>query len=260
MNTVAIAPSHEVRVAPSANPQTTRYLYSIAAALLLIVTFLGFQQYYLHGRTVRGVELATPLRGLLATHGVAMTVWLLLSSVQPLLVASGNRRLHIGLGVFGVGLAACIVPLGFWTAIAVAKIQPNVVHSGGLIGIQFLPVQLNSVLLFGTFVTLGIFNRRRPDIHRPLMFLATLAIMGAAFARIAPFRALYAGTIWSSWFGPYFFPIIFGLVFFAAKTALTRSVDRWLAGGMAVLIVADAIAVKIGPTAIWERIGHFLVR
>jgi hypothetical protein len=84
--------------------------------------------------------------------------------------------------------------------------------------------------------------------------------MGAALARILPLRQSYMGTPWDGLFGPYFFPLMLGLMFFVTKTVLTRSFDRWLAGGLVALIVADALAMKIGPTAGWERVAQFLVR
>ena len=259
MNTTATLPPRSTRATSSAQSNPARFLYSAFALLLLGLTFLGFQQFYLHGRAVGGRELVAPIRGLLIAHGVTMTLWILLFAVQPLLIAGANRRLHMTLGFFGVGLAVCIVPLGLWTAIAMAKVGPELVRSG-MNRTQFLAVQFNSLLMFAALATIGIVNRRRPEIHRPMMFLATLATMGAALARILPLRELYMGTVWSTWFGPYFFSLIIGLAFLATKTALTRSFDRWLAGGLTALIVADALTMRIGPTATWEQIAQFFIR
>lgn len=261
MNSTTLSlPQRPAHAASSVHPNSTRYLYSACALSLLGLTFLGFRNFYLHGQTARGAELVPSTKGLLVAHGLAMTLWILLFAVQPLLIAGRKRKLHMTLGIFGAALAVCIVPLGVWTAIAMAKAEPLAIHSGGLNARQFLVVQFNSLLMFATFVTAGIVNRRRPEIHRPMLFLATLATMGAVFGRIAPLRQLVAGTAWSTSFGPYFFPLIVGLVFLATTTALTRAFDRWLTGGLAMLIVADALAMKVGTTSTWEQIGRLIVR
>jgi hypothetical protein len=258
--TTLTLPHRPTRAASSAQPNSARYLYSGCALLLLGLTFLGFRNFYLHGQTARGADLVASTKGLLIAHGVAMTLWIVLFAVQPLLIAGRKRRLHMSLGIFGAALAACIVPLGVCAAVAMAKAEPLAMHSGGLNARQFLVVQFNSLLMFATFVTAGIVNRRRPEIHRPMLFLATLATMGAVFGRIAPLRQLVAGTAWSTSFGPYFFPLIVGLVFLATKTALTRAFDRWLTGGLAMLVVIDLVAMKIARTDFWASIGQILVR
>jgi hypothetical protein len=46
------------------------------------------------------------------------------------------------------------------------------------------------VAIFGLFVAVGVYYRRRPDAHRPMMLMATLIAIPAAVARIGPFHAL----------------------------------------------------------------------
>ena len=81
-----------------ASPERARLLYLGAAVLLLVLMFLGFQQFYLHGRAYPGRELTPPIRTLLILHGIGMTTWMLLFLVQPLLIVAGNRRVHMMLG------------------------------------------------------------------------------------------------------------------------------------------------------------------
>jgi hypothetical protein len=261
MNSIATVSDSAIRRPASPTTfGTVRYLYRAVAVLLLAITLLGFQKFYLHGHTARGAELPGSEKGLLIAHGVAMTLWILLFAVQPFLIAGGNRRLHITLGMFGAGLAACIVPLGVWVAIAMAKAEPNAMHSGGLNARQFLFVQFTNMLTFGTLTAVGIVARRHPMIHRPMLLLATLAVMGAAFGRVAPLRQLIFGTMWVHWFGPYFYPLVVGVGFLATKTALTRTFDRWLAGGLAALIVIDLVAMNVARTNTWESVAQLLVR
>jgi hypothetical protein len=258
MSSIAPLPHQAVDVSVSPRTNSVRYFYLSAATLLLIVLFLGFQRFYLHGQSARRGELTGPVKNLLIVHGIAMTAWVVLFFAQPLLIVGNRRRAHISLGIAGAILAACIVVLGPWTAIRTAQTMPDVVRHGIHLK-PFLAIQFGAILNFGTCVAIGVWQRRRAEIHRPMMFLGTLAIMGAAAARIIWLRDLYAPTIWGDLFGPYFIPLVIGAGFLAAKTALTRSLDRWLAGGLAAVIVSDAIIMAIARSPGWERFVHSLL-
>src|SRR4051794_11127188 len=98
--------------ASSSKPTAERYFYSIATVLLLGLTLIGFQLFYFHGKAYPGRPLTPPIKPLIITHGVAMLFWMLLAITQPVLVASGNRRVHMALGKVSAILAACLVVLG----------------------------------------------------------------------------------------------------------------------------------------------------
>jgi len=72
------------------SPKRIRLFYSGTAALLLALMFLGFPQFYLHGRTYPNSKLAPPIRTLLILHSIGMTAW-------ALLIVAGNHRVHISL-------------------------------------------------------------------------------------------------------------------------------------------------------------------
>src|SRR4051812_43633259 len=82
-----------------------RWLYSMASLSLLVLTFVGFQLFYLQGKAYPGRPLTQPIRTLIIIHGCLMTAWMLLAVTQPLLVGAGRRRWHMKLGIFGVALA-----------------------------------------------------------------------------------------------------------------------------------------------------------
>ena len=172
-----------------------RLFYSGAAALLLILAFLGFQQFYLHGRAYPARELAPPIRTLLILHGIAMSAWMLLFIVQPLLIVAGNRRVHIALGRVGAVLAACIVLLGLRVGIESVRITPPNMKVFGLAPKQFLASPIFTILLFAGFVFVGVWNRRRPEVHRPMMLLSVLALMPAPIDRLDAIQNIYMGTV-----------------------------------------------------------------
>ncbi len=64
-----------------------RWFYSFAAVLMLAAVMVGFERFYLHGRSFPDRPITPPIKGLVITHGVVMMGWILLFIVQPLLAA-----------------------------------------------------------------------------------------------------------------------------------------------------------------------------
>lgn len=241
-------------------PGIERLLYAGAAAFLLVLMFLGFQQFYLHGRAYPDRDLAPPIRTLIILHGCAMTAWMLLFLVQPLLIVSGRRRAHARLGRAGAILAAGIVVLGLRVAVEAARIKPPDLRIFGFTPTQFLLIPIASILLFAGFVVAGVWYRRRPEVHRPLMLLSVLAVMPAAVNRIAAIENLYHGTVWATLFGPFFSTLVIGAAFLVLARLLTRMWDRWYAAGYAGLAVAWVATVHLATTSAWEHLARALVR
>lgn len=252
-----------VQTLPADKPRTKvahpRFFYSGAAALLFLLMFVGFQFFYLHGKAYPGRELTPPIRILLIAHGVAMSAWMVLFLAQPLLIATRNRRVHMALGRVGAGLAAVIVVLGFRVAIGAASVNPPEMKLWNLTPKQFLAVPLVSIAIFALLVAMAVWKRRQPEAHRPLMLLATLAIIPAAMDRIGFLHNLYTGTIWGTLFGPFFSALVVGLLLVCLNGVMTRSLNRWLAIGYAGLVVASALVMQVAPTHAWESFADLLV-
>ncbi len=236
-----------------------RYFYTGAALLLLTIMFLGFQQFYLHGKAFPHRELTPPIRIWLILHGIAMTAWMLLFLAQPLLVVTGNRRVHMMAGRVGAVLAAGIVLAGLKVAFAAASVNPPDLKLWNLEPNRFLAVPLFSILLFGAFVFVGVWNRKRVKIHRPMMLLATMAAIPAATDRVEAIRNLYAGTLCGALFGPFFGVLVLGLVFLVVKRLLTRSWDRYYATGYAVLVVWSFLIMRVAQTNAWDHLTKYLL-
>lgn len=243
-----------------APPDRARFFYSGAAAFLLALTFLGFQQFYLHGKAFPNRPLAPPILALLISHGIAMSAWLVLLLVQPLLVENHKYRVHMTLGKVGAVLAACIFILGLKLGIEAAKVNPPELRLWNMPYKQFMAVPIISITIFAGFVTAGILNRQRPEIHRSMMLLATLAAIPAALDRIDAISSLYRQTAWGTIFGPFFSSLVIGVVFLVLKWALTRKFDRYYATGWAGLVAASAGIMKLATTDVWDGVASFLLR
>lgn len=260
MSTQTTTPIQKPIRTPVKSPDAGRYFYSCAAILLFVLMFIGFKSYYLHGNAFPNRPIAPPMRNLLLAHGTLMTTWMVLFVIQPLLVAKGNRKLHMTLGKFGAVLAACMIGLGFFVAILSAKFTPAEVRIWGLPPKNFMAIPVFSITTFAIFVAIGIWARKKPQIHRPMMFMAVLSMIGAAIARIGFLNSLYQGTIWETIFGPTFMTLVIGLVLFAIKSALTRSFDRYYATGFAAFTAIFWFCWTIAPTNAWLNIASALTK
>ncbi len=149
-------------------------LYRVVATISAIVVFIGFSRSYF----LRPLFRDTPLERALHLHGAVMTLWFLLFAVQVSLVAKGRAVLHRRLGVAGAMLAALLSVLAFlitvYSAKQVGDFRPPTPFLG-LVLISFIP--------FPILVVGAIYYRRRSGIHKRLMLLATVSILGAALVR-----------------------------------------------------------------------------
>ena len=115
-------------------------------------------------------------------------------------------------------------------------------------GPQFLLVMYTEIALFAAFVTLGVLNRKRPRIHRPIMLMASLAIVSGATARIPQMYSIFGLHLWVALFGPV---VTLGVLLLVVRTAMTRSFDRQFAMGLAAMAVVTLVAGRLAMTNVW---------
>lgn len=115
-------------------------------------------------------------------HGGAFSAWMVFFIFQSLLVRTRNVKWHRFLGWFGVALGTVMVPLGITTAIEMGRFDVHVLHGHGVE--QFLILPLYDMLAFPVLFGLAVAWRKKPELHRRLMFIATCGLLGAAFGRI----------------------------------------------------------------------------
>lgn len=137
-----------------------------------------------------------PRPAVLYVHAAVFSGWLLFFIVQAALVCARRVRWHRRLGVAGVVFGLAIVVLGVATAITMGRF--NLVRLASTTAEADLLIPLFDMLAFSVTFALAVHWRRRPELHRRLMLVATCALTAAAFARM-PGRVLppvmfYAGV------------------------------------------------------------------
>jgi hypothetical protein len=244
----------------NARPNPARFFHAGAAIFMLVLVFVGFQLFYLHGKAYPGRPLTPAIRTVVIVHGIAMTAWMVLYLVQSLLIARGNRRAHLFLGKIGAVLAIAVTYSGVRVALGSASVNPPEAKLWGLEPRQFLAVSLGAIVPFAIYVAIGVWKRKRPEVHRAMMLLGTLVASVPAVDRITDVRNLYEHHLCGAIFGPFFPAVVIGAVFFLVKGALTRSFDRAYAWGYAALVLIGPVAMNLAKTPAWAGVAHALLR
>ena len=224
-----------------------RFFYTAAGAIFLVLIVLGFQQYIFHGKHFDGSPIAPVMLAIVVAHSSAIFLWFVGFFVQALLISTHNRRVHMTLGWGVVGIAALIAATGPLVATRSLQVDPSQVIFDWP-SRQFLLVMYTEIALFAAFVAIGVLNRKRPRIHRPMMLMASLAIVSGATARIAQVNSMFGLHLWMALFGPV---VALGLLLLVVRAAMTRSFDRPFAMGLAVLAVVTLIAGRLAMTNVW---------
>ncbi|MGH9560599.1 MAG: hypothetical protein ACRD3S_04015 [Terracidiphilus sp.] len=173
---IAAAPRSRAFTAPGGF--LDRYFYFAMSLVAAAAVVAGF------GETV-GEKLFHPAvtpPGILWVHGAVFSSWIVFFIFQSALVRTRNVRWHRLLGWAGVGLAALMVPLGVSTAILMVRFEAYRLHQQGRFA--FLAIPFFDISVFALCIALAIAWRRKPELHRRLIFFATCALLVAAFARM----------------------------------------------------------------------------
>jgi len=233
----------------SIDKRRERFFYTGMAAAILLTVFAGFSRtYYL-----RPIFQTQPLIPLLHVHGLIFTSWLALFLIQTGLVAAKRTRTHMSLGIAGGVLAALMVVIGTLTAILRAR--TGAVPPGFSSPLIFLTIPLVDMLVFAILISGAFYFRRRADIHKRLMLLATIGILPAAVARLPFDFILQYGPI--AFFGLADLFIIPCLIWDLATRGRPHRATVLAA---ALIVISQPVRLVIGNTQAWIVFATWLTQ
>lgn len=226
-----------------------RLFYTGMTVAFVITVFYGFARtYYL-----RPYFVTPSLTPLLHLHGIVFTSWLVLLLVQTTLVAAKRTDIHRRLGIIGGVIATLMVVIGSGTAIIRAKITE--VPPGTSSPLSFLAIPLGDMLVFAILVGAGFYFRRRADVHKRLMLLATISILPAATARL-PFAFIQeVGPL--AFFGLADLFIVACLIYDLVTRGRLHRATVW--GGF-LIVVSQPLRLVIGNTQAWLTFATWLTQ
>jgi uncharacterized membrane protein YozB (DUF420 family) len=193
-------------------------------------------------------------------HSVVFACWLGLYIAQTWLVRAGNRALHRRLGWIGAPLAVVLVVVGYQTTIALGRrgygLWWDPEQRLDALGEMVHP--LGDLLTFSVLVTAAFVWRRRPEVHKRLILLATIgSMMAAPVAHLLSYFPVLRGL-------PPVILLPLGLLYFSSaiydRVAHGRIHPVSLWGGLSLFLLALVRGAIVGPSAAWHQFASWLIR
>jgi len=219
-----------------------RAFFAGVSLAMVAAVFVGFSRsYYLKG-WYGSPELPT----LYHVHAFLFTSWMALLVVQTTLVASRRTPLHRRLGVGGGVLAALMTVAAIAMTLDLAR---RAAAGSSPEGLAFVIVPFMTLVVFPVLVGAALYYRRKPEIHKRLMLVATLELVTAGVARIPG-----AGSM------PLFFVLTdIGLVAMVAYDLFTRGRPHAATVWSGLFLIASQIVrTTLGGTAAWIAFARML--
>lgn len=236
---------------PSAFPRwLAKYFYFVMSLLIAAVVVYAFSQ------TV-GQRLihAVPRRPvLLWVHGIVFSAWVAFYILQSALVRIRKVKLHRTLGWAGAALGVAVIVVGFRVPVvmarfAISNLNRKADDAGAFLAIPFLDM-VTFTICFG----LAVLWRKKPELHRRLMLVATCALTAAAFGRMNSLHAIPA-------LGFYFGVDALILLGTVRDLVVNRRIHAVYLAAIPLVMPAQAAAVYIAGhnSAFWLRLMNRMI-
>ena len=210
------------------------YHFSIVLLLTVVLAFgmnILLRKYHL--------DAAMPV---IVIHGISMLLWYSLFYWQARLVRTANIQVHMKLGLMSIVLAIVLVISGVLIAIGNYQGEREALTLFG---------NFAGMFIFAVLYTLAIINRKKPDIHKRLMLVASVAMLSPALVRILRIFELND-----------FFTLPFWLIFILALPVYDfrkyRKIQRatWLSIGFLLILMFGGSAYAFSES--WQMLAATL--
>lgn len=114
-------------------------------------------------------------------HGLLFMSWIALLLVQPVLIRRRRTGLHRRLGLVALPLALFMAASGL--GVGVYAVTRDLAAGGGDAAYSQLTGVATAMAIFVLYVAFALALRKKPDWHKRLMLLATIAILWPAWFR-----------------------------------------------------------------------------
>lgn len=186
-------------------------------------------------------------------HGAFVFGWVILFLLQSVFIQQKKHKAHFSLGRLGtfiaIGAAISILPAALY------QCERELKEGLGEIAISAIVGSVSSALMFLTFVSLGIYFRKKPAIHKRFLLLATIVLIWPAWFR------------WRHYFPSVARPEIWFSVVLADSLILVAFIWDWfrhqrihpalLFGGL-FIITENILEIFFFDSAPWRTIAHFI--
>lgn len=224
----------------SARPRTWFFIAMAVAVAAMVLA--GFSRTYYFREAALG-----PLPELFLIHGAAFTAWFALFIAQASLIRARSFALHRLFGLASLPLAIALVVLGWEGGIDAYRRGVAIVEDGP--PAMFFFLSASDAAGFAALYGAAVAFRRRSDVHKRLMLLASISLIMPATARLAIALGL-SGVV-----GAALQFTFVGAILAYDAVALRRMHPATLIGG-GVIALKFAGLIILAPTPLWENFAR----
>jgi hypothetical protein len=164
---------------PIARNRSDRVFFVGVAVAICVTVVVAFSTALLK------TDLATQLASTwVKFHVVTFSSWIVLFFTQTVLVAAHRSDLHRRLGVAGAILAAVMIGITILITFEAIRQGSAVLKMRPFEAFIFYTVPHVDIILFTILVTAALLMRGKPEIHKRLMLLTTVALLDAVTDRL----------------------------------------------------------------------------
>ena len=190
-----------------------------------------------------------PLSSLLHLHGALFTSWLVLLITQIALVAARRTDVHRRLGIAGGALAVVMTVLAYIVSIDAARRGSTI---PGMSAEAFMAIPMATVAVFPALVGAALWFRRRSDVHKRLMLLATAELIVAGVARLPVIST--SGPL--AFFGVSDLFLVAMAIYDIRTLGRVHRATLW---GGAFLLLSQVVRVLLTGLPAWESMARALI-
>lgn len=156
----------------------TRRVFVPAALLASMIALIGFWPTYF-GPLLAGADRASLL---IHIHAAVFVGWLAIFTAQAALAATGRVALHMRVGPWLFAWGILLIAIGVITAFS--RFEEAVLAGQLATAQRRLLGPLRDMIVFTPFLAAAWIYRRRPEIHKRCLLVATSILLVAAVARM----------------------------------------------------------------------------
>jgi hypothetical protein len=157
--------------------------------------------------------------------------------------------LHVQLGRFGIGYGVLVIVVGLLVGFGMFVVRVRAGAAPEAIGRLFGPVI--DMLVFAPLFAAAAFYRRRPELHKRLMILATTTLLVAAVGRMRTLlpTPVLQQLVWSA-------PILLAMAYDYVRHRIVHPVYAF--GLVLLLLESQPVRMAVRTSEPWRNFGSWL--
>lgn len=191
-----VAIPHDSRTTAIRKVQPKSPFFTLLGVAMLVLAIAGFWPQYFSAVVGNRPHPNTQF-WLVHAHAALFSIWLLLFISQAAMVMTGRSRLHRQAGPWVASYGFLIALIGLFAAIALAarmgRRQDDFEAAASFV---FFPIV--DMIYFAAFLAIAVIQRRRPELHKRAMLIATFSIAVVGLGRLVGRAGFESAFVWQS--------------------------------------------------------------